>query len=70
MHLWSLATVSIRSYSGVVVMSPVLQARGPGFETGWAQIIFRFFSNLYFIIFLTLVMGPRKTHTKWLWGQI
>ncbi len=19
---------------------------------------------------LTLVMGPRKTHTKWFWGQI
>ncbi len=31
--LISLAITSIRSYSGVAVMSPVLQARGPGFES-------------------------------------
>ncbi len=31
--LISLATTSFRSYSGVVVMSPVLQAKGTGFKS-------------------------------------
>ena len=35
--LISLAITSIRSYSGVAVMSPVLQARGPGFESSPIQ---------------------------------
>ena len=35
LKLISVAITCIKSHGGVAVMSPVLQVRGPGFESPW-----------------------------------